>query len=171
MRLQVRAGKDPPDLRGRDPQLGQVFGQQPVGPGGVRAWRHRGRRRDHLQPLPGVEPGTAQRAGPFGQRRRPLGGEPFPPGTDRVHVSIQRPGDGRVGHTVGCGQERSGSGDPPGRRGPGHRQLRQLGALPRIEHDNERTRQRHGPPRAENQHDDPLIIHQDWPGAGKARPQ
>jgi len=46
-----------------------------------------------------------------------------------------------------------------------------LGALPRIEHDNERTRQRHGPPRAENQHDDPLIIHQDWPGAGKARPQ
>lgn len=35
---------------------------------------------------------------------------------------------------------------PPGRRGPGQGQLFQLGPLPGIEHDNERTRQCHGHP-------------------------
>jgi hypothetical protein len=68
----------------------------------------------NLEPVLGGEPGSAERAGPLAKRRHPLGGEPFAPGADRVHVPVKGPCDGRVGCSLRCGQERLGPGDPPG---------------------------------------------------------
>jgi hypothetical protein len=66
MGLEIDGRQDPSDLRGGDPQLREVFGEQAVGPSGIRV------RRDW--------------SGPVGQRRHALGGEPFAPAAHGVHM-------------------------------------------------------------------------------------
>jgi hypothetical protein len=129
VRLDVQVSKDPPDLRGGDPHVGQLLGQLGVAPVAGRIGRLLGHGGHDPQPLVVVVDQGAARAVAVLEAGQAFGLEAAAPLRDGVLVHAHQASDLAVGEAVGGQQHDPGALGGPLLGGVGADPALQLGAF------------------------------------------
>jgi hypothetical protein len=127
--LDVQLGQDPPDLRGRDPQVGQLLGQLRVAPVAGRIGWLLGHGGDDPQPLVMVVDQRAAWPLAVLQARQAFGRKAPPPLRHGVFVHAHHRGDLAVWHALGGQQHDPGALGRPLRAGMGTDPACQFGSF------------------------------------------